>query len=144
MEAAGTTTGICHSPGTVVAIGTDIIECERIAGMLDKHGETFLHRVFTPDEIAYCKPHRRCSLHYAARWAAKEAVMKVLGTGWSQGVRWTDIEVRRAPSGAPAIQLHGVAAEIAGRLGIDRIAITMSHCDLYAVAFATGLSNQPV
>jgi holo-[acyl-carrier-protein] synthase len=79
--------------GTVVGIGTDIIECDRIGGMLQKHGDEFLQRVFTPREIAYCGDRKMSQLHYAGRWAAKEAILKVLGTGWAKGIQWTDVEI---------------------------------------------------
>jgi holo-[acyl-carrier protein] synthase len=123
----------------VLGIGTDIIECERIAGMEHKHGEEFLSRVFTAREIAYCTDRKTSELHYAGRWAAKEAVLKVLGTGWSRGIQWTDVEVVNLPSGAPSVILWNRALEIAKELGITKVEVSISHCKAYAVAFAIGL-----
>jgi holo-[acyl-carrier protein] synthase len=124
--------------GKVVGIGTDIIECVRIAQMIEKHGEVFLNRVFTAREIQYCSTRRAANQHYAGRWAAKEAVLKVLGTGWARGILWTDIEVVNEVSGAPTIRLANRAAEIASERGIHEIQISISHCRAYATAFAIG------
>jgi holo-[acyl-carrier protein] synthase len=126
--------------GQVIAIGTDIIECTRIAGMMEKHGETFLERVFTPGEIAYSRDKKMAYQHFAGRWAAKEAVLKTLGTGWAQGVEWTDVEVVRSSAGVPTIRLHGKAAEFARQLGISEVLISISHTKEYAVAFATAVN----
>lgn len=125
--------------GTVVGIGTDIIECERIAAMEQKHGEEFLHRVFTEREIAYCGDRKMSELHYAGRWAAKEAILKVLGTGWAKGIQWTDVEVINLTSGAPTVVLSNRALEIANELGIRQVQVSISHCKAYATAFAIGL-----
>jgi holo-[acyl-carrier protein] synthase len=123
----------------VVGIGTDIIECDRIAGMQQKHGDEFLRRVFTEREIAYCKDRKMSELHYAGRWAAKEAVLKVLGTGWARGILWTDVEVINLASGAPSVVLWNKASEIAEELGIMQVQVSISHCKAYATAFAIGL-----
>ncbi len=127
-------------PGNLISIGTDIIECVRIAQMIEKHGEVFLQRVFTQKEILYCSSRKAATQHYAGRWAAKEAVLKVLGTGWAKGIQWTDIEVVNEVSGAPVIKISGKAAEIARDRGIREIMITISHCRAYATAFATGVA----
>jgi holo-[acyl-carrier protein] synthase len=126
--------------GNLVSIGTDIIECVRIAQMIEKHGEVFLQRVFTQREIVYCSSRKAATQHYAGRWAAKEAVLKVLGTGWAKGILWTDVEVVNEVSGAPMIKISGKAAEIAKDRGIRDIMITISHCRSYATAFATGIT----
>ena len=126
-------------PGNLISIGTDIIECVRIAQMIEKHGEVFLQRVFTQKEILYCSSRKAATQHYAGRWAAKEAVLKVLGTGWARGIQWTDIEIVNEVSGAPLIRLTGKAAEIAKDRGIREVMITISHCRAYASAFATGV-----
>lgn len=126
-------------PQSVIGIGTDIIECDRISQMLEKHGDTFLQRVFTPDEIAYCSRHHVPDQHYAGRWAAKEAVLKVLGTGWAKGIQWTDVEVVRDANGAPSIRLHNRAAEIAKEQKIRSVLISISHCKAFATAFAIGI-----
>ncbi len=127
-------------PGNLISIGTDIIECVRIAQMIEKHGEVFLQRVFTQREIVYCSSRKAATQHYAGRWAAKEAVLKVLGTGWAKGIQWTDIEVMNEVSGAPVVKITGKAAEIARERGIQDVMITISHCRAYATAFAMGVS----
>jgi holo-[acyl-carrier protein] synthase len=126
--------------GQLIRIGTDIIECARIAQMIEKHGETFLTRVFTAREIQYCSTRRAANQHYAGRWAAKEAVLKVLGTGWAKGIQWTDIEVVNETSGAPTIRMVNKASDIAANLGIREVQISISHCRAYATAFAVGVS----
>jgi len=127
-----------NAEGRVIGIGTDIIECVRIAQMIEKHGEVFLTRVFTAREIQYCSTRRAANQHYAGRWAAKEAVLKVLGTGWARGILWTDIEVVNEVSGAPTIRLVNRAADIAAERGIQNVQISISHCRAYATAFAVG------
>ena len=106
---------------------------------LDRRGQRFLDRIFTAGEQAYCERRAaRRATHYAGRFAVKEAVMKVLGTGWRRGVRWVDIEVTRAPGQAPELRLHGRSAEIARERGIDRIHITITHDAGIASAVAVG------
>lgn len=123
-----------------VGIGTDIVECLRIAQMIERHGEEFLTRVYTPQEIDYCRRRKAATQHYAGRWAAKEAVLKTLGTGWAKGIAWTDIEVCNQLSGQPKITLAGGAAEIARQLGITQVLISISHCRSHATAFAMAVS----
>ncbi len=120
----------------IVGLGTDIIEIVRIGRMVERHGEVFLNRVFTEGEIRYCQRRKECYQHYAGRWAAKEAVMKTLGTGWIRGVRWRDIEVEVEKSGKPTIRMHGGAKEYAEKLEIEEILITISHCRANATATA--------
>ena len=116
----------------MLTTGVDFIEIDRVAGVLERHGDRFLRRVFTPGEIAYC---RGRAPNLAARFAAKEAVMKSLGTGF-RGVGWRDVEVVRAPSGAPSARLHGRALRRAERLGITEIAISLSHSRGFAMVVA--------
>ena len=124
----------------ILGIGTDITECERIARMLERHPESFAGRVFTDAENAYCSRGKRQSAeHYTGRWAAKEAVLKALGTGWSSGITWRDIEILNEPSGKPYVRLTGAAAEIAREKGINEIQISISHCVSHAVAFAVAV-----
>jgi holo-[acyl-carrier protein] synthase len=123
----------------IVGLGTDIVEIVRIGRMVERHGELFLNRVYTEEEIRYCQRRKECYQHFAGRWAAKEAVMKTLGTGWIRGVAWKGIEVCTSRSGKPSIQLHGATAELAETMGIDEILITMSHCRAYATATAIAL-----
>lgn len=126
----------------IIAIGTDIIECPRIADMLAKHGDVFVKRVFTETEIEYCAGRKMDYQHYAGRWAAKEAVLKALGTGWSAGIQWTDVEMTRQPGGQPKIVLYNRALERSQEMGIDEILISVSHTREYAVAFATAVTNR--
>jgi len=120
----------------VIGIGTDIVETLRIAQMIERHGDLFLNRVYTPYEVEYCQARKASTQHYAGRWAAKEAVLKALGTGWSRGIRWRDIEVRNDLAGRPRIVLSGVAAEIGQQLGIEHVLISISHCRTHATAYA--------
>jgi holo-[acyl-carrier protein] synthase len=129
-----------HRPNsTILGIGTDIIECERITKMMEKHGEVFLQRVFTRQEIDYCSCRKAADQHYAGRWAAKEAVLKALGTGWAFGIQWTDVEVVNLLGGKPTIALTGKALEISGERGIRETLISISHCRQYATAYATAI-----
>ena len=125
----------------IIGLGTDIVDVERIAKMIADHGDHFLARVFTKTEIAHCQPRREPAPHYAGRWAAKEAVMKVLGTGFTSEVGWTDIEVLVRPSGQPYIELHGSTLEVATRLGINEILVSISHTKNYATATAIGIGT---
>jgi holo-[acyl-carrier protein] synthase len=124
----------------IVGHGIDIVETQRIRDMVERHGDHFLDRVFTPGERAYCaKSPKRYYEHLAARFAAKEAVLKVIGTGWRGGIAWTDVEVVREPSGQPQVQLTGETAAIAERLGITRWHLSLSHIETHATASAIGL-----
>lgn len=117
--------------------GIDIVENRRIAAMLETHGDRFTERVFTVTERSYAElGQRRRVERYAVRFAAKEAVLKALGTGWAEGIAWTDVEVLRLPSGEPKLLLSGRAAEIAADLGIREWSISMSHTEHYSVASA--------
>ncbi|MEM8733052.1 MAG: holo-ACP synthase [Planctomycetota bacterium] len=127
----------------VIGIGTDIIECDRIDQMIEKHGDTFLHRVYTKEEIEYCQGRKASNQHYAGRWAAKEAALKALGTGWAHGIQWTDVEVVNQQGGRPIIVLDGKAKEIGDSQGIDEMMISISHCKHYATAYATAVGAQP-
>jgi holo-[acyl-carrier protein] synthase len=111
----------------VLGIGTDIIEIERIERSVARFGDAFLQRVFTAGEIAYCQRKRNASESLAARFAAKEAGAKALGTGISRGVSWREFEVRRAPGQRPELHLSGRAAEIAARLGIRHLSLSLTH-----------------
>ena len=125
-------------PMSIIALGIDLLQIDRLEAALERRGERFLDRIFTADERAYCDRRKARSAHYAGRYAVKEAVMKVLGTGWARGVRWIDIEVQRAPGAAPELRLHGVSAEIARARGIERIHITITHDAGVAAAVAVG------
>lgn len=125
----------------VLAHGIDLIEVDRIAGMVKRHGDHFLQRVFTEHERNYAKGSKRCTEHLAARFAAKEAVMKALGTGWRNGIAWTDIEVVSLDSGAPTVSLHGQAQRIASQLGIQRWLVSLTHTQHSAMASVTAAGN---
>jgi holo-[acyl-carrier protein] synthase len=118
----------------IVGLGVDIAEVPRIKAAIERHGEPFLRRVFTPNEIEYCERFKNKFERYAGRFAAKEAAMKALGTGWSRGVRWVDVEIVREQSGRPTIALAGEAAKIAGGLGVKRISISITHTEAQALA----------
>jgi holo-[acyl-carrier protein] synthase len=118
----------------IVGLGLDIAEVDRIEAAIMRHGAPFIERLFTPAEAAYCESHKNRYERYAARFAAKEATMKALGTGWRRGVRWRDIEVAREPSGKPTIRLEGVAREFAERLGVKHISLTITHSGNLALA----------
>jgi holo-[acyl-carrier protein] synthase len=111
----------------IVGLGMDITEVDRMEAAIERRGLAFLQRIFTPSEIAYCQRHRKHAERFAGRFAVKEAAMKALGTGWAQGVRWVDIEVVREPSGKPTLKLSGTTLEIANRLGVKNIAVTITH-----------------
>ncbi|MBX3440965.1 MAG: holo-ACP synthase [Planctomyces sp.] len=128
----------------IVGIGTDIIEVVRIGEMIERHGELFLQRVFTEQEIHYCQQRKLAMQHYAGRWAAKEAVMKTFGTGFAKGVGFRDIEVASLKSGQPVIELSATAKETSRRLGIDDVLITISHCRAYATATAIAVQHRRV
>ena len=125
----------------ILGLGTDIVEIPRIAQMLEKHGEHFLERVFTAAEAEYCMGRKAQSQHLAGRWAAKEAVMKALGTGFSEGVGFADIEVQTQLNGAPKIVLHAGARLAAEKQGITRVLISLSHGHEYATATAIAISD---
>ncbi len=127
-------------PGRVLGMGVDIIECCRIAEMIEKHGDYFLTRVYTPEEIAYCAPRKAAVQHYAGRWAAKEAILKALGTGWAKGIKWTDLEIANLPGGKPEVNLHGMAQRHAKSIGIREVLISISHTSEQAVASAIAIS----
>lgn len=118
----------------IVGTGIDVIEVPRVAASIERFGQRFLERVFTEGEIRYCDSKANRVERYAARFAAKEAGMKALGTGWSQGVRWRDVEVRRQPGGRPTIVFHGKAAEFAARMGVTNIALSLTHTAAEAIA----------
>lgn len=120
----------------IIAIGTDVVEIERIEALMERRGQAFESRVFTAEESQYCWSRPRAAESFAARFAAKEAVMKCLGTGWSGGVRFVDIAVRRSDNGAVGVQLHGAAAARAADLGIGTILLSISHSGTVAVAQA--------
>ncbi|MEZ6129612.1 MAG: holo-ACP synthase [Planctomycetaceae bacterium] len=127
----------------IIGLGTDIVEIERIRAMIVRHGDSFLKRCFTDEEIAYADKHRDAAVRYAGRWAAKEAVVKVLGTGFIKGITFHDIQVLPLHTGQPRIELSGEAGQIAQHMGITTVLITISHARLYATATAVGFAADP-
>lgn len=125
----------------ILGIGTDIVECLRIAQMIERHGETFIGRVFTDYEIEYCGRRKAATQHYAGRWAAKEAILKALGTGWRKGISWRDMEVRNEPGGKPIVVLRGGARDACELRGIADIQISISHCRSHAIAYAVAIGK---
>ena len=118
----------------IVGIGIDVAEVKRIRAVIESQGERFLRRVFTREEVAYCEKFKNKYERYAGRFAAKEAAMKALGTGWSRGVRWVDVEVVRTRGGRPILELKGEARKVADRLGVKNIALSMTHTVEQAIA----------
>jgi holo-[acyl-carrier protein] synthase len=122
----------------IIGHGVDLAEVTRIAQMQADHGKHFLDRCFTPAEQAYCLLHRNSAVHLAGRFAAKEAILKVLGTGWRGEIAWTDMEILNDPAGKPVLRLTGECAHIAAQLGITRWHVSISHTDSHAIASALG------
>ena len=118
----------------IVGTGIDIAEVPRIAASIERFGNRFLQRIFTEGEIRYCESKANRVERYAARFAAKEAAMKAIGTGWSHGVAWRDIEVCREPGGRPTLTFHGEAAEFAAKLGVSHVALSLTHTAEHAIA----------
>ena len=126
----------------VIGIGTDITECLRIARMIERHGELFINRVYTSEEIRYCQTRAQATQHFTGRWAAKEAVLKALGTGWRRGITWRDVEIRNEASGKPTVAIRGGAKEVVEQLGIAKLLVSISHCRSYATAYAMALGGK--
>jgi holo-[acyl-carrier protein] synthase len=119
----------------IAGTGLDVAEVDRIRAAIERFGRRFIERVYTPAEIAYVERKANRFERYAARFAAKEAGMKAIGTGWRHGVRWRDFEVANLPSGKPTLLLHGVAARFAERLGVKSVSLSITHTAAVAVAF---------
>lgn len=118
----------------IVGSGIDLVEIGRIEQSVNRYGERFLNRIYTAEEQAYCMRKRMAAESLAARFAAKEAAAKALGTGISAGVNWLEIEVVRQPGGRPGVQFHGRAAQIAAQLGVVRAALSLTHTNNLAMA----------
>lgn len=119
-----------------------MVDCSRLAASVEKFGQKFLDRIYTPIEQEYCKTRKKSEIQsLAGRFAVKEAVLKVIGTGWRDGIAWTDIEIRNEPSGQPVVTLRGRCREIAEQQGIQKIIVSISHIQTHAIASAIGLSS---
>ncbi len=125
----------------ILAQGIDMVDCDRLSALIDRHGRRFLERVFTLAERDYCSARKHPTPHLAGRFAVKEAVLKVLGTGWRDGIAWTDIETRNQPSGQPTVHLTGRCRQLAQQQGLTRILVSISHIRTHAVASAIGLGE---
>src|SRR6202051_4317392 len=118
----------------IIGTGIDIAEVPRIQQAIERFGDRFLQRIYTEGEMRYCDSKANRVERYAARFAAKEAAMKALGTGWNHGVRWRDCEVSLLPGGRPTIHFHGKAGEIAAKMGVKNAALSISHTEEQAIA----------
>src|SRR6185312_15034139 len=129
----------------IVGTGVDIVECLRIAQMIERHGELFIARVYTDAEIEYCTARKAATQHYSGRWAAKEAILKALGTGWRKGISWRDMEILNEPGGKPVVSLRGGARDVVEKFGIGQVLVSISHCRSHATAYAlaVGLDRKP-
>ncbi len=125
----------------VIAHGIDLVHLPRLQRLWEQHGERFLRRVYTPAEQTYCLQCATPAVRLAGRFAAKEAIFKLLGTGWRGGLEWTDIETLPDPLGAPLVTLHRKAAELAATLGIRHVLLSISHAGEYATASALGIGG---
>ncbi|MBS1830106.1 MAG: holo-[acyl-carrier-protein] synthase [Acidobacteria bacterium] len=119
----------------ILGTGIDLAEVGRIRDAVERYGEKFIQRIYTPVEIAYVERKANKFERFAARFAAKEAGMKAIGTGWRKGVRWQDFEVVNLPGGRPTLRLHGVAAEVAAGMGVKRIHLSLTHTAEQGMAF---------
>jgi len=118
----------------ITGIGIDVVQNDRIRGSLERFGDRFLNRIYTEGEIEYCRKTGQPAIHYAARFAAKEAAFKALGTGWAAGVKWKDVEVVRLASGKPELHLYGDALVHATSAGAKRFYVSLTHDQLVSCA----------
>ena len=125
----------------IVAHGIDLVDCPRIEAMVERHGKRFIERVFTATEQAYAEANKNGIEKLAGRFAAKEAILKLMGTGWRGKIAWTDVEVINNSSGQPEVTLGGEVERIAGKLGIKHISISITHTANFAIASAVALTR---
>ena len=125
----------------IIGIGTEIVECLRIARMIERYGEMFINRIFTDEEVTYCRERKLATQHFTGRWAAKEAVLRALGTGWRPGINWRDIEIRPEAGGRATVAVRGVVRDVVEELGVTRIVVSIAHCRTYATAYALALGG---
>ena len=126
----------------IVGIGADITECLRIARMIERHGEQFIQRVYTPEEVRYCQSRRQSTQHFAARWAAKEAVLKALGVTWRRGGAWADVEIRNDDTGRPTVAVRGAIKDVVEQQGVAEVLVSIAHCRTHATAYAMALGRE--
>ncbi|NQT03492.1 MAG: holo-ACP synthase [Planctomycetes bacterium] len=125
----------------IVAHGIDLVDCPRIEAMIERHGERFIQRVFTAAEQAYAEANKNEIEKLAGRFAAKEAILKLMGTGWRGKIAWTDVEIINNSSGQPEVTLGGEVEKIAGKLGIKHISVSITHTANFAIASAVALTQ---
>lgn len=125
----------------IVAHGIDLVDCPRIEQMIDRHGQRFIERVFTPAEQDYANKSKNKAEKYAGRFAAKEAILKLVGTGWRGKITWTDIEIKNNSDGQPLVNLEGEVKMIAEKLGITQISVSITHTANFAIASAVALAE---
>lgn len=118
----------------IVGVGIDLVEVHRVREAMERHGRRFIDRIYTEGEIAYVERKANRYERYAARFAAKEAGMKAIGTGWRRGVRWKDFEVTNLPTGQPTLRFHGIAAQFADTAGVRHVALSLTHTASQAMA----------
>jgi holo-[acyl-carrier protein] synthase len=123
----------------IIGHGIDIVECDRIRKLVERYGERFLERIFTENERRYCLGRKRQWEHLAGRFAAKEAILKVVGTGWRGQIAWTDMDIVRDQAGKPEVLLTGETKAICEKVGIKQILLSISHTEHYATASAIGI-----
>ncbi len=126
----------------IIGIGTEIIECLRIARLIDRHGELFINRVYTAEEIRYCRSRRQATQHFAGRWAAKQAVLKALGATWQRGLSWRDIEIRPAPGRRATVAVRGAIRDLVQQQKVAQLLVSVSHCHTHAMACAVAVARQ--
>ncbi len=126
----------------IVAHGIDLVDCPRIEAMIERHGERFIQRVFTATEQAYAEANKNKVEKLAGRFAAKEAILKLVGTGWRGKIAWTDIEIINNSSGQPEVTLDGEVEKIADKLGIKHISVSITHTANFAIASAVALRQK--
>lgn len=127
----------------IVGIGTEIVECLRIAQLIERHQDLFLARVYSTAEIQFCSARAEATQNYAAHWAAKQAVLKTLGISWVPGLLWTELEIVRTHVATPMVSLSGLAARVAEDRGIERFIVSLAHCRTHATAYVMAVSDEP-
>lgn len=128
----------------IVGIGSEIVECLRIARMIERHADLFINRVYTADEIRFCQSRKQTTQHFAAHWAAKEAVLKALGVHGRRGLRWLDLELRHELSGQITVLLRGAIQDAALVIGATALSVTMAHCRSHATGYALAVGEHEV
>jgi holo-[acyl-carrier protein] synthase len=123
----------------IVGIGTQVMDCARVRGLIDQHGENFLNKVYSDREIAFCNGRKQATEHFTALWSAKEAVFRSLGTTWKRDTNWTDVEVVCATGEPPQVVVTGPTRELMAVRGVNRVMLSMAHCRTFATATAIAL-----